>query len=419
MKINNKFSYLLVFVCHLSIFFDLKLFAFLYLFLVTRIILFDKSLIKDLIIYFKLLPVTYYLINFYKLFSGNLNSVIFWDMQNFLHYLRCNSSDVVYFYKFNNYKELCPETIGYGPLTEFLFLGNLDIWLTTQFLAIMFVIINLYFLIISKKNILLIVTIIISPAFQFLFYSLNSDIFVLFYVVWLFKEKNYQKININIFMLILLSLIKTYPIFLLLGLLAISYMKENKYDSFKIFTALMFSAFFLVQHYIINQSVLPEPISFTRSFGVLHDLKLVINFIGYDEVSYLFLIFIFIGVIFRNKLKINILYNSLNFPEKTVEKIIILLPTLYVINFYQNWGYKFMFNSILFVLIYNYVPKKQKVFILFCTLISSTYFLIGYGYINSVLNLITISLSRLLFYSLIIYKIYLTFTIYKTQAKKN
>ena len=150
-------------------FFDLKLFAFLYLFLVTRIILFDKSLIKDLIIYFKLLPVTYYLINFYKLFSGNLNSVIFWDMQNFLHYLRCNSSDVVYFYKLNNYKELCPETIGYGPLTEFLFLGNLDIWLTTQFLAIMFVIINLYFLIISKKNILLIVTIIISPAFQFLF----------------------------------------------------------------------------------------------------------------------------------------------------------------------------------------------------------------------------------------------------------
>ena len=39
-----------------------------------------------------------------------------------------------------------------------------------------------------------------------------------------------------------------------------------------------------------------------------------------------------------------------------------------------------MFNSILFVLIYNYVPKKQKVFILFCTLISSTYFLIGYEY---------------------------------------
>ena len=149
MKINNKFlftSFCLSFVN----FFDLKLFAFLYLFLVTRIILFDKSLIKDLIIYFKLLPVTYYLINFYKLFSGNLNSVIFWDMQNFLHYLRCNSSDVVYFYKLNNYKELCPETIGYGPLTEFLFLGNLDIWLTTQFLAIMFVIINLYFLIISK-----------------------------------------------------------------------------------------------------------------------------------------------------------------------------------------------------------------------------------------------------------------------------
>ena len=75
-------------------------------------------------------------------------------------------------------------------------------------------------------------------------------------------------------MLILLSLIKTYPIFLLLGLLAISYMKENKYDSFKIFYSINILSFFLVQHYIINQSVLPEPISFTRSFGVLHDFKI-------------------------------------------------------------------------------------------------------------------------------------------------
>lgn len=419
MRNNNTFSYLLVFACHLSIFFDLKLFAFTYLLFVTYIILFDRSLKKNLIFFYKLLPVTYYLINFYKLFSDNLNSVIFWDMQNFLHYLKCNSSNVVYFYKFNNYKELCPETIGYGPLTEFLLLGNIDIWLATQFLAIMFVIINLYFLLICKKNILLIVTILISPAFQFLFYSLNSDIFVLCYVVWLIKENNYKKININIFVLILLSLIKTYPIFLLLGLLGVSYIKENKFDSFKIFISILFSVSFLVQHYIINQSVLPVPISFTRSFGVLHDLKLVMNFIGYDEVSYLFLIFIFTMVIFRNKLKISVLNNSLNFPKKTIEKIIILLPTLYVINFYQNWGYKFMFNSILFVLIFNYVPKKQKLFILFCTLISSTYFLIGYGYTNSILNLITISLSKMFFYSLIIYKMYITFTIYKTQTKKN
>ena len=74
------------------------------------------------------------------------------------------------------------ETIGYGPLTEFLFLGNLDIWLTTQFLAIMFVIINLYFLIISKKHFVdcnnyYFTSISISS------YSLNSDIFVLFYVL--------------------------------------------------------------------------------------------------------------------------------------------------------------------------------------------------------------------------------------------
>ena len=84
------------------------------------------------------IPINYYFFNFFNTFSNNPKSSIFWDMQNFLHYIKCNSNKVKYNYRFLDEVLVCPETIGYGPLTEYLNLGNLNIWNTTLISAIIF-----------------------------------------------------------------------------------------------------------------------------------------------------------------------------------------------------------------------------------------------------------------------------------------
>ena len=72
-------------------------------------------------------------------------------MQKFLHYIKCNSDKVKYNYRFLDEILVCPETIGYGPLTEYLNFGNLNIWNTTLISAIIFFIISISFIFLSER----------------------------------------------------------------------------------------------------------------------------------------------------------------------------------------------------------------------------------------------------------------------------
>ena len=405
----------ILFICHLTIFYNYKLFILFYFSIATYIVYSEINLDKFSLFLIKFIPLNFYLINLSKLFFNDSKSIIFWDMQNFLHYINCNQKEILYTYKFNNFIEKCPETIGYGPLTEFLYFGNDHIWFLTIFFGILFIVINAIFLIKSKKNLIIISAILLSPSFQFLFYSLNSDIFVLLYLIWLIGSKNYKKTNLNIFIISFLALIKTYPLFLLLGYLLLSISKKERFNILKSLLAFLLNLFILINHYFLNTSFLPDPISFTRSFGILHDFKLMSDFIGFDEGAVLLTILVFFSLIFRKLIVNYFLNNTFLLPDDIIDKVIILLPTLYLINFYQNWGYKFVLNSLLIFLIFNFVKKNTQIFLIGVNLLCITYFFIGWGYENSFLNLLFFSLSKTLYYLFLLFIFYLTYNLFKNH----
>ena len=59
-------------------------------------------------------------------------------MQNFLHYLRCNTGPYINEYKFINEKIKCPDSIGYGPLVEYVQLTFDGLWEVTVLIGILF-----------------------------------------------------------------------------------------------------------------------------------------------------------------------------------------------------------------------------------------------------------------------------------------
>ena len=74
----------------------------------------------------------------------------------------------------------CWDSIGYGPLSEILIFPADNIWGVTLGLALIFTLLVLYFLFSVEKNELIVVTILVSPAFQFMYYGLTTDIFIVF-----------------------------------------------------------------------------------------------------------------------------------------------------------------------------------------------------------------------------------------------
>lgn len=345
-----------------------------------------------------IIPINYYFFNFLNTFSTNPKSSIFWDMQNFLHFIKCNTDDFRYNYRFLDEILSCPETIGYGPLTEIIKLGNFNIWNFTLLTAVVFIVISISFIFFTKENLLLKTAILISPGFHFLFYSLNTDIYVLFFILLLFSKK--IKIN-NLFELLLLtfiSLIKSYTVFIFIGLV-IKSLLYKKYKRALIETLFMiFNIVILFSHYFLKSSLLPAPLSFTRTFGVIHDFKLVTQYIGFDEALIVLFLLVTFLVLFRNKLE-NI-FTTLNISDiETINQLIVIMPLCFFINIYQNWGYKFIFNSVGIFLIYRISNNKFfKFYLIFINIIATTYYSIGWGFEDSILNFAILSLSKFSFY---------------------
>ena len=169
----------------------------------------------------------------------------------------------------------------------------------------------------------------------------------------------------------------------------------------------------LLNHLLIEENIIPTPISFTRSFGLLHDFRILSEYIGFDEFFILFFLLIIFLLIFRKPL-LNLISNfEINLNQQITKKILLILPTLFLINSYQNWGYKFVFNSIFIILIFQNLNNGFKIYTMIVTLLSSTYYLIGWGFDESVINYILIILSKLSFYSFYIFLLLVTFNIFK------
>ena len=414
MNINKvKTSLFFLIFINISIFINYQLFLFLFIAFITIIQLKSVSLKKYEMALLKLVPISYFINAFLKTFNENQYSSIFWDMQNFLHFIRCNSSNEPYVYNFDLIVKQCPETIGYGPLTDLIFLNFQNIWSLTLTMFFLFSIFLIYILYKSNEKALIITTTLVSPGVHFLIFSLSSDIFVIFYLTYLILAKKNNLNVLNLLLLTVITQIKIFPIAFFLGYILIFYYKKEIRNVVISMLFLITNTVLLLNHLLIEENIIPSPISFTRSFGLLHDFRILSEYIGFDEFFILIFFMLIILLIFRKPL-INLISNfEINLNQHITKNILLILPALFLINSYQNWGYKFVFNSIFIILIFQNLKNGYKIYTMIVTLFSSTYYLIGWGFNESVINFILIILSKLSFYSFYIFLLLITINIFK------
>ena len=412
-NISSKIKFLTLFLTNITIFVNYLFFIIFLLFYAALDIWNTKNKTKFETLLLKIIPINYYSFSFFTTFNENSKSSIFWDMQNFLHYLKCNSGESEYSYRFLGEILPCPETIGYGLMTEYILISSLDIWESTLTISIIFLLTCLLYILFSQNNIMIKIVILVSPGFHFLIYSLNTDIFVLLFIFYILKKSTEFEYIFKLLMLSIITQIKSYTAFIFLGLLGKS-MHLKKYGTAKIEIMFIFINFSLIIfHYFINKSLLPEPISFTRSFGVLHDYKLLTEYIGFDEAMFLILFTIFIVLLYRKKI-INFV-NRIDLTNNNIKnKLTILMPLCLFINLYQNWGYKFVFNSLVIYLLFESTKNQYfKFYLLLVNLSATTYYSIGWGFENNLLNLIIISISKFTFYSYFFLMVLVCYRLYK------
>ena len=131
-------------------------------------------------------------------------------------------------------------------------------------------------------------------------------------------------------MITFITLIKSYTVFLFIGLITKSLLYKEPKKAFVSTVFMVFNTAILFLHYFLNSSLLPEPISFTRTFGVIHDYKILTQYIGFDEA--LIIIFMLVGflILFRSKLE-NI-HTILNTSEiETINKLIVIMPFVFLL----------------------------------------------------------------------------------------
>ena len=390
-KINT--TYLLIFLNILS-YFNYLIFLFFFILYSWLLINRDMKLSNTNRFLLKFIPINYYLNSFYNIFSENLNSSIFWDMQNFTHYLRCNKSEFRHLYMNNKVSEKCWETIGYGPLSELLIVPFDNIWEFTLIAATIFTVFLVIYLIKINNNLLISITVLISPGFHFMYFGLSTDIFIFLFLIYLLNKEDLNFSIMNLLFLSFFTQLKSFPIFIFLGYLIIFYLKKEFKSLTVYLVTFLVNLALLFNHYFLANYFLPEPMSYTRSFGLLHDYKLLFNHIKFDEFIWLVIAFALL-LIFNYKNK----WITFNIKEELSYKILFLFPTTLFINLYQNWGYKFIFNSIFIFLIFQYSNKIVKFLLIMTNLFATTYYSIGWGFEPTYFNYFLISLSKLLFYS--------------------
>lgn len=420
MKLKYKnFNLIFLIFINISIFLEYQLFVFTLVLLFTFLIYKNKPLENLEYFFLKIIPINYFINAFLNTFNNNQMSSIFWDMQNFLHYIKCNTIEESYIYNLDLIEKECPTTIGYGPLTDLIYLNIQNIWIATLIFFISFSLFLIYILFKSKKNILIVVATLISPGMHFLIFSLNSDIFVIVYLYLLMFLNKKKFVILNFLILSAITQIKVFTVMVFLGFALVFYFQKELKETLISLLFFVGNSILLFNHLFLNENIIPTPISFTRSFGIIHDFRILYEYIGFDEFSIL-ISFIILILILLKKYWLSIIADSqINLNQDVKNNLLLLLPTLFLINFYQNWGYKFVINSIFIILVFQQLNKRLKIFVTLVTLTSSTYYLIGWGFEESILNYILIITSKLSFYTFFMFLILISISIFNQIKFEN
>lgn len=241
----------------------------------------------------------------------------------------------------------------YGPVLEYIKFYNNPI-LSTKIISVLVIIYLIYFINFTfnsnKKVSLFFFYLFLSSPITFAIERMNIDV-VIFLILYLCIKYLIPKYKfLSIFIISLLIQIKIYPIFLLIGLLVVSFMSKNKRELKIYFLTIFVNTIFLLW-YIVNVNVqenIPNPYGISWTYGIPS------HFINYLEiindslvVGILFLASLIVSTIYFFPQKINEFSKETIFNDNLVASFLI---TFVLTSFYFNFDYRL----VLFIFI---VPK--------------------------------------------------------------
>ena len=392
-KKTNLSYILLLTITHASIYINNTFFYVILIFLIFFFYKFNFVFTKKKGWLVRLLPIHFYIYKFID--SYFKKDLLLWDNQYLFNYFKCKTDTTPHLTQLTEIVNRCQKTLGFGPAADLISIKN-DPWISSLIIFVIICIYIIYLLIsIDRKDIFVFVVLLLSPGFRFLLNSLNSDIFILCFCLYLYRK---QKFSLNIVDLIIISFLtqlKIYPIGLIIGYIVVKFFARNYKQA--VLSALFFipNVFSLINHYIKIRNYgsfvdevggVPTVYAPISTFGLYADYKAYwdVQLTIFERGNIIFVsCFIFllvISVIATIKLKDK--YFTFNLDNEDYTKFITFLPMILLINLYANFGYKYPLNFLLIFIILKYGNKNLSFFILSSVLVTPMFYLFNLDYFS-------------------------------------
>ena len=155
-------------------------------------------------------PLIFYIVKFYQ--SIQKEDLLFWDNQYLLIYFNCNNGLTSHRIYLNDIPYTCISDLGFGIISKYIS-TSLNSWHASIILFGLVAIVLIFF--VSKvhdNDLYFVIFFILSPAFRFLLFSLNSDIFILLTFVYLIYRAGLKFNLMHLLVLSVLIQFKIYPL---------------------------------------------------------------------------------------------------------------------------------------------------------------------------------------------------------------
>jgi hypothetical protein len=361
-------------------------------------------------------PLIFYIVKFYQ--SIQREDLLFWDNQYLLIHFNCNNGLTSHRIYLNDIPYTCISDLGFGIISKYIS-TSLNSWHASITLFGLVAIALIFF--VSKvhdNDLYFVIFFILSPAFRFLLFSLNSDIFILLTFVYLIYRTGLKFNLMHLLVLSVLIQFKIYPLGVLFGYISYNLIKKD-------FTHMIRNLFFAIINLLIiyfdsivdiqneiSQFVntflgIPYVYAPIYSFGVLADYKTYFEVQLSPIANFNFLkILIFISFLTVFILLKKNEFENYKYLLEYQEKIfIIFTPMVLFINFFGNYGYKLPFNFILISVLF--LNSKTSLKIIFGVFIISNplFYLLNFEYAHNLfeptyINSLSFMFSRVSFYTL-------------------
>ena len=376
-------------------------------------------------------PLIFYIVKFYQ--SIQREDLLFWDNQYLLIHFNCNNGLTSHRIYLNDIPYTCISDLGFGIISKYIS-TSLNSWHASIILFGLVTIVLIFFVSkVHNNDLYLVIFFILSPAFRFLLFSLNSDIFILLTLVYLIYRAGLKFNLMHLLVLSVLIQFKIYPLGVLFGYIFYNLIKKD-------FTHMIRNLFFAIMNLLIiyfdsivdiqneiSQFVntflgIPYVYAPIYSFGVLADYKTYFEVQLSPIANFNFLkILIFISFLTVFILLKKNEFENYKYLLEYQEKIfIIFTPMVLFINFFGNYGYKLPFNFILISVLFLNSKTSLKIIFGVFIIFNPLFYLLNFEYAHNLfeptyINALSFIFSRVSFYALNLFY----FTQFYSIVKKN